>query len=489
MKEQIKLYKGLLEVTSIWEDRLVIAELLEGSCTRKEVVDQLNKAGINHGILDKGVEKLALGQRGQIPVAMASVEEELGKFSYNFEALAVVPRVQDILTGQGYRYKNYLQVVRPDSDLVRIEKNPCTVLKYPDGRQRTLDDIKHELLFYFAGTNTTYDINKRSIISTIGGSATRNPFGMVNVFPIRKMKSVGSIHGTLNDDKAYYITGDVHSESEIISPSNIRVNGLVRSSNLTAEGSICSEIGFDNIQRKDMGSVKAGKDIHATAIRSYNVWAGRDIFCYGSIDESIVQARNNIIAPGINASEIRLGGNLYVNDINEYSKIYLGSDFVKDTQLKELKSFHIQHKNRLKDLEEKLNVLGRKIEYGQKGIISHLQRLQRISRGQIRPDAMLQRLYNGQKADLLEYKQGLNLYKQLVFKIIQERVHLAYYRKENKTVEDPKIYVYGTIAAGTTITTPNQVFKLTTRRSSVIIRLNEQRGGIQFIDMKKMNAS
>ncbi len=485
MKQTIKLESGTLELSPLWKGRLIIGALSGTVKSDAELYQALRRAGIRYGYLKECIPLLRKNNQAQVPLALASVTDTPGRYRYLFEKASKDSLAREIISHRRIPSEAALQMVSGNQSLTSMELPPQSVLQLPDGTRKEIEQYDAKYQCYFAGDNTRYSDNLNALTASIDGSAAKNAFGEISVYPLKKLKSIGNIHGIVSGDFAYEIEADVHSASQIESPSNILIHGMVHSSEVTAGGQVYCLSGFDNMQKKDLGSVTAGHLIVTNSLRSYLAWSAASIFVLSNISSSIVHAYDSVYCPLISGSEIRVRNQLITNNVKDNSKIYIGDKFIKNPALKERHSFYYQHQNSINDLQNKLDMLIGKIEQDKQNIIQQLGKLRQLGKTDLKSDILLSRLGNNQKIQLKEFEDKLESYRRLIIKTNRERFQLLYHEHENELNRQPCIMVYGAIAAGTTIAAPNQILKLKNEHRRVKIELDPLKGTLSFSELDK----
>jgi len=72
-RQDLDLLDGVLRLTRLRDDRLILAELIDSSIGKDDILTTIRQAGIRHGLIDSGIDLLSKGQKGQVPLARAEV--------------------------------------------------------------------------------------------------------------------------------------------------------------------------------------------------------------------------------------------------------------------------------------------------------------------------------------------------------------------------------------------------------------------------------
>lgn len=480
MKKVITLNNGSLEVIELWDKKLLLGEILDGYTTRDELKAVLAGEGYSYGLLEKCIELLEKGYVGQIPVALAYLEDEAGKLWYHFEKAVNNDIFLKWLKAGKVDELNLLYPVKKDDRLVSLSQPPINLLRYPNGGKEILKELSERSISLYIGENTALDSTSNSLIAKIAGSAHRNIYGVVSAYPIKSFKSIGKIHGKIRYENALEIEDDIKRESNVVLPSNLLVRGMIRSAFVKVEGNIQSGIGFDNSNKTKNASISAGQSIFTTMIRSYDVWAGMYIIVRNTIENSNVQCMDTIFAPCISKSEIRVANKLYVRDITYSSQIYLGPYYVKDPELKSFKNYHLQHEKRLEDLGRQIEEQIRILEGERLKVNSRINRLNSVSKDSISSDLPLKRFYHNLKHKLDQVISQIDDYKKTMYIYEEEKLQLSFYDSHLHNENNPEIIVFGKLSSGTVIIAPNQKLKIGNQLSQVSIKLDKKSGALKI---------
>ena len=477
---QTNLKNGVLSLILLRKGKLVIGKYKGHKTNVYELQKALKSVGITHGYLNNSISLIASGTAGQIPLAQAYIADEPGQLHYHFEKRWTKMEIMRLLQMGKFETVDLKQQVSKDDLLVSLTKAPTSILRYPDGRKENLNDLGISDLHFYSGRNVRISDKNKAIYANLNGLAFRDAFGVVSVAPVLIFKSIGKVHGHVSYDESLLVENDVRSGANIDSSANLFIGGVARSAKMEAAGTITVSFGLDNADRSELGQIGAGQSVFASTIRNYKIRAGTYILVKTTIDSSNIQCLNTVIAPKINASEIRVGNKLYAHTITGNTRVYLGPYFIKDAQYNKIKNFHAQHQRRLIDLKNEATILRDKIEHGKKNALIHLKKLKTVSPDSIPGDVLLNRYYTNLHSDLVKLDSAINKYERQINLISQERMRLAYY--ERQFIEDgsAEVICTGAIAAGTVISAPNHTMKLNSQRQNVSIKLDSASGKLEL---------
>lgn len=485
MKKIIKLKNGVLELTILRDGTLIFAETKRGYIADKELKIALNEAGYSYGLLENSINELERGKNGQILLATAYAQNEAaGIWSHSGE-IPDKNKIIEILETEQFNFTEISFRVKKDERLQTITSTPKTMLRYPDGRKKLLKELGIESVSKLCGPNTHLGIQSKSIVSDIDGSLHISIYGIVSVYPERTYGSIGKIHKKMNESNAFIVERDVTPEAYIETPSNLEVQGFIKSSIIDVGGNIVCHYGIDNPRDLDTSSVVAGQSIFTTIINKYPVWSGSVVIATKRIENSSVRCLDTIATPLISGSEIYVGNKLYVKDIVNGSEIFLGNNFVENEELHSRKSYNVQHKKRLIDIENSIIAEQSFLESSRSKVVSQIKKLRKLSPDNFGSDMILNRFYNsiseGNKKiekKLDDYESALQLYE-------KERLELSFFEQQLQNESQPEIYVLGRIEPGVVINAPNQILNVNEEYKNVSIKLDMTRGILNIQPLKK----
>ncbi len=475
---EIQLEHGTLKLIPLMGGKLILAEKINGTTTKGEVLASLKKVGITQGILSECITLLPREDIQQMPVARAYYQDEPPKFEVHFGPKIKEQVIGDILEGKSIDLIDDRLLVKKDFRLVSLTKPFRTILRFPDGKSLEKSELDFRNLSVFAGTNTK--ARDDAIYAAAEGSAFLSKWGVVHVHPVLTIKGLGEIHGRVDDQIAVKVQEDIHAHSALESPSNIFVLGMIHSSYIQAAGYVQALDGIDNTKRSDNSRIISGKSIFTSYVKNYRLIAKEKILVYGGIHQSIVISHDEVISNFIESSEIRVRNRLLTNHIRGNTRIYLGAAFFRDEAFKQ-RILHNQQKERqLSQKEFLIEEMRDRLEREKIGILKYLARLREEGKDKIFIDSTLTRLYNALKGSLVKLQIEIKDYERQLAEYFTQKMLLSYYIRESSFDESPQIRVLGKIDAGVIITAPNQVVKLTNPLEDVTIILDRYSGKIHF---------
>lgn len=476
MKKIIKLQNGAIELTILRDGSLLLAEIKRGYVNEKELLIDLHKSGFGYGLIDKSLKLLDQGHKGQILLATAFIQNEPAgvwthsTLDFSFE------NILEIVKTESFDLKSISFSVKEEERIVTITSTPKTILRYPDGRKKQLEDLGIEAANKLCGDNVQLNSETKSILSQIEGSLNRSIYGVISVYPEKKLRSIGKVHGKVKEKQSLLIEQDVLDDSYIDIPSNLIVKGFIKSSIVEVEGNIVSHLGIENSSTRDFASIKAGQSIYTTHLTNYPVWAGSQIIVNKKIENCTIQCLDTIASPVISDCNVFVGNKLVVKDIINESEIFLSNKYVENDELTSRKSYHNQHEKRMIDLENTITAEKTQIEVNRIKVITQIKKLRKTSENSYNSDLVLNRFFESISDGYKKLDKSINDYASTLDLFEKERLELSFFEQQLHHDTNPEIIVFGRIEPGTVITAPNQTLNINEELTQVSIKLDKVRG-------------
>ncbi|KAA3617651.1 MAG: DUF342 domain-containing protein [Calditrichaeota bacterium] len=478
-KKRIELNNGLLLATELWDGKLILGEIRYGTAKKSEMRPAMLKKGYRFGLLDSSFDLLESGQKGQVPIALAYLDKDPGKPWFHFEDALNDDNFNSWLKSGSFDSIDFSYPVKAGERLLSLSQTPFSYLRHPNGEKQFLAEISDDNIGLYAGENTTLNAQNNAIESEVDGYAHRTIYGTVSVYPLKDVKNIGKMHGRVEFDNALEVEQDIRSESIVTLPSNLMVNGLIRSANIRVGGNITCHFGFDNMQKLEMARIYAGQSIFTNQIIGYPVWAGMYVIVQQSIERSTIQCMNSLVSPLISASEIRVGSKIYTRNIDKSSQIFLGPNYVVDPNLKNIKNYHKQHERKLFDLYLDLEDQQRELEFTKKKALGHLAKLNKMAKASISSDVLLNRFFVNMQDLHEKYNATLEKCDRTLSIFEDEKKQLSFYETHTRDDKNPEIIVTGKISSGCVIHAPHQTLRIRESLNHVSIRLVEENGTLE----------
>jgi len=485
LKKRLNLRSGLLEVTELWDGKILLGELRYGQALKTELRDAIYIAGYHYGILDSSLDMLEKGHHGQIPIALTSIEEDPGKVRFHFEDSLNDGNINSWIKSGNFSSVNFLYPVNKGDKLLSIIESPYRFIRYPTGQKKVVGNLSDGNISTYCGENTGVDVLENVIVSESDGYAHRTIYGQVSVYTGRTLKNIGKMHGDVEFDNCLIVEQDIRSRSSVTLPSNLKVCGLIRSALVHVAGNIHSEFGMDNSEKVDSAKIYAGQSIMTSYISHYSVWAGTYIVAQKSISYSEVHCMNSLVSPVISGSEIYVGGRLFVRDVIKGSQIYLGPEYVVDPGLKRIKNYNRQHEKKLFDLFMRLEEHQREIEFAKKKAMGHLAKLRRFSNASISSDMLLNRFYKNMRTSLDKLKNEILQCEKALQVFEDEKRQLVFYDAHANDRIESEIIITGKIESGCAIYASHQTFRVHETLEHISVKLNMINGTLSIAPIEQ----
>ncbi len=453
---RIDLDDGTLELILLNNGQLVLGKYSGKPTSQAKLTKALKQLGITYGYIDKSLKIISNGSFVQMPVAQASIMDEPGKLTFPFQKKRTLDDYKNIALS-GRPFSDSLSVfVQKNQELVKLVSNPHRVLKLPNGKSEILEELTGQDLSHFSGENTYIDKKRSMVLSKIDGVAYKDQYGMVAVYPQTEVKSIGKAHGKIYYEAALFVKADIRSESNVETLSDIFVNGMIRSSQVSAAGNVHAKFGLDNHNQKENSIVTAGQTVVTSAIRNFTVWAGEDVLASSAIYGSNIKALNVVATPKIKDSEIRAGGKIFTRNVEGKCRFFLGAFYVKDTDQKNVFRYIAQHKKRLDDLDNEIYYLTERLNHDKVNIVNQINKLKRLNGGFNSDDLYIKRFYNNQVEGLIQLKKKIKQYEEQIHVVESDQMRLSYYENQFIEREPATLFVEGNLPAGTIINAPGE---------------------------------
>lgn len=461
-RQDLDLPDSVLRLTRIRDDRLILAELIDSSIGKDDILTTIRQAGIRHGFIDSGIDLLSKGQKGQVPLARAEVMDLPARTS---NVGLELPMINEVAVSGRFELLEEVDVsfpVKAGDILLTIDDPPKTIIRYPDGQERILREHKSVDPKVFLGENTSVNKNGNAIVTDIDGLAHTTVYGSVSVYPSEKTFSVGGTHGNIRQQSAFVVEQNVGDGAQVETVSSLVVQGAVHGAYLQAAGNIQIASTAGNSASNHEVKIIAGQSLRCLTLEDTPVWAGSHVIVAQGMVRCDIECLDTVITPMISASNVTVGNRLIVRDVEGQSMIKMGNGHIADQRQRDKEATHNQHSIRYSDLEQGLyehrSVYGKTRENLVRQIEVLRNRSINSSQKQ-KAKQMVIRLFNSMSESLEIYKKDLDEYISAAEKMDQEQVALDYYQLKLNSFNDPHILVFGTMETGTLIEGP--VDKLT----------------------------
>jgi len=484
LKKSVTLETGILEIVTLWNGQLVLAELIGSKTPHAEISRVLRENGIIFGQLEENISKLANGYNGQIPVARADVYNAPGAPWFHFEESINTKIFNKWLQEGSVGEIDLTYRVEKDERLVTLSAPPKLVLKYPSGRVKVLQELDIESIHYYAGENISRGMHKQSLVAEIDGYAHRNLYGVVSVHPMKEINKIGKMHGEMNIDNALRVKEDVQHGSVIDVGSNLHVQGIIRSSRIKVKGNLQCEYGIEGSEDEKLPEIYVGQSLLSSGISRYRIWTGINLISKTSINRSEIECMDSVFTGNVVDSFMKVGNRLYVYGDIKNSTIYLGYSFVIDPEIKYQKQLFVQKRKGLEDLLQALTHQKNELDRKRKLTIEHLNKLKNSQFEGFNADALLNMQFRAMKTSLQQleakvrdFQEELDLYRKLsmVMSVDETNPYVRY---------EPEIVVKGKISDDVKIYGPNGPYNFDQELENVVLKLDKSSGTFEALPLK-----
>lgn len=490
-RQKLDMPGGILRLTSLYKNRLILAELADGPASKDEILTAVGKAGIRHGLIDSSVDLLSKGQEGQVPLARA---EGIDLPAHISNVGLDLPVVEDVAGSGRFELLEKADVsfpVKAGEALLSMGTPPKAIIRYPDGQERLLREHKSIDLALFSGENASVNDEGNAVVTGIDGLAHRTVYGSVAVYGSEEASGVGSAHGEQLKESAFIVEQDISDGSHVETVSNLVVQGAIHGAYLKAAGNIQIVFTADNPTRNRDAKLLAGQSLRSQSLENTPVWAGSHVVSIHGIISCDVQCMDTVITPTISRSKITVGNRLIVQDVTENTRIKMGARFVTYPDLAAREAVRSQHNKRFSSLED--SMLQHRLAYNKTrgSLVRQIEKLRdpKVASSQKqRAKQMIIRLINSMNESLEACKKDFGEYVTTAKEIAREQVALDYYRLRLNSFDDPHILVFGTMEAGTLIEGPADTLILKEPISMGRIGVDQFTGKLVFSDLNPETA-
>ena len=270
----------------------------EPPVTMDEVMAEIDKSGVVHGIDEEAIRRVVNTEDYNNPTTIASgdrpIKGDNAKFEYHFDtSLKHTPKEDD--EGRiDYRDINFIQNV--DKDAILVSKIPPT--DGTPGKSVTGKEIKGPSgrdIPFNKGTNTVVSDDGLKLIATASGAIVYI-HGKVAVNDLTIINSdLDHTVGNIECKGSVRITGNVKAGFTLKIEGDLEVNGHVEDSTIEVKGNIIVKGGFFG---KGDGVMSAGGDITIKYAEGQRITSEGSILVGGEIINCNVFAKNKILVKG-----------------------------------------------------------------------------------------------------------------------------------------------------------------------------------------------
>ena len=488
-RKRIELKRGLLELCFLRDDRLVLGSVNGGFTTTGELISKLCSNGILYGLQEENLNILARGFQHQVPVAIAAEELESAitekKFAFDLD----VDQIRHALDNPNRIEIDCFPLVEENDLLMRINRFPRLVLRYPDGQKAFLEELPKSSINRLLGNNTRKSENGDEIVSAIDGSTHTSLSGVVSVHPIKEFNNVTRMHKRIYDKNALKIKQDVQGGSYINIPSNMTVNGMIRSSVVETGGSIHVEYGIDNPLSMKSASVYADQHIHCPSIFDSHVTANGYLICTQQIRKSQVYSLNTMLCPLITDSQVYIGNRLFVKDLVKNSTVYMGIDSFEHNALWRKKQQYQQYIKDTADIMGLLSHSHHQLEINKWKAHNRIKNQVNLMVSNSDLSDSIQRFYKTILNINSKMEEKIELFKKSIVRLESERLGIALIEGELPSSNHPEVIVYGNLEKGVTFSSKTRRYKVEKSLTAVKVTLDPYLDEITITEIENPEAA
>ena len=447
---------------------------LAGLDGRAELRLAITEAGYPRNIMPKSLEALENGHREQIPVAVATEKAEASKVWRHFEKIISRHWAIEKVSTRREGDIDFSGRVQTGDRLLTITSSPQIMLQYPDGRKMPIRRIntQPEHIDRIVGKNTRRGDKANSIIAAI--------YGIISVYPVIAFRNVAKLNREFGERSAVEVEHDVLPGATVETPSNLIVNGMIKSAHVSTGGNIHCVMGIDNNIKTKTAVVQAGQNVYTRSIQNYDVWVGGNLVVDQTVTGSKIRCLRQMVVPEIASSEILVGHRLFADTIRKGTAIILGEMTVEARELHQRRSFFLQRAKKLRDLENDLLQDRMMIENSKHRAALLLRRMRRSEKFSQKSDIILARFAGNLEMALERYQKHVGQFKDIVRQHEIERLELAFLEQQLEAERFSEVVVTGTVEAGVVFQGPNGSYTVRKAMAAVTVQFDHLRGAMEF---------
>lgn len=265
--------------------------------TRKEILAELEREGINYGISEKVIDVFMLARQYclNIPVAKGKppvmARDTVIEYFFNTKPLAKPKVLED--GSVDFHELNLFSSVKKGEVLAKLTPHDMG----EQGKNifgTAIMQNKPKIKYLKYGRNISISEDKCTITSEVDGNVTFTDDTVFVTDTYNVAADVDASTGDIEYEGSVVIPGTVKTGFSVKAKGDIQVNGVVEGAVLIAGGNIVIKRG---VQGMGKGSLEAGGDICAQFFESANVYAKGDVIA-GSILHSNVESGGKVVVSG-----------------------------------------------------------------------------------------------------------------------------------------------------------------------------------------------
>ncbi len=341
--------------------------------TKKEIIAELERENICHGIADKVIDVILMARQYCLNIPVAKGDKPVHgtdtriDYKFNTKPLAK-PKVLEDGSVDFHELNLFSRVSEGDVLAVLTPHDMGKSGKDIFGEVVAPNKPKIKVLKY--GRNISISEDKTVITSMVNGNVTLSDDTVFVSDTYTVAADVDASTGDIEYDGSVLIPGTVKTGFTVRAKGDIQVNGVVEGATLIAGGNIVIKRG---VQGMSKGKLVAGGDICAQFFESANVDAKGDVLA-GSILHSNISSGGKVVVSGrkgfIVGGEIICESYVEVNSIGNRMEtqtiVKVGVKPELYEEMKGLVSFVTDINNQIEETSSYLNVYREKVKNGAK---------------------------------------------------------------------------------------------------------------------------
>lgn len=341
--------------------------------SKKDIVDELNFAGIKYGIIERIVDVLVATPVFCHDIVVAKgkpvVEGTDARIEYHFETQ---PLAKPKLNEDGTVDFHQLNI------FTRVEKDQLLATLIPEvAGEEGIDVLGNRILPHKirkavlkCGRNIRLSDDRLQMFSDVNGDVKLEGDTVFVSDSFTVPADVDASTGDIIYEGNVIVNGNVRTGFTIRAKGDIQVKGVVEGANLYSDGNIVLSRGIQGMNR---GRLEAKGDIVTKFIESATVKAGGNVRS-GSILHSQIEAGDTILCEG--KKSFVIGGNLNAlnlidiktmgNQMGTITNVKLGMDLAVLDHLKEMEQEFKANAETIEKCNQVLILFKKRLESGQK---------------------------------------------------------------------------------------------------------------------------
>jgi hypothetical protein len=306
----------------------------EDAVSVEEVMEEVERAGLVHGVNEDLVKKLVVEENYNNPTTIAEgtrpIKGENSQFTYHFDTSNKHTPKEDEDGRIDYKDISFIQNI--DKGAVMVTKTPPT--EGEPGKTVTGKDVKAPVgrdIPFNKGANTHVSEDGLTLFASASGAIVYL-HGKVSVNDLTIINGdVDYSVGNINCKGSVRVCGDIKAGFNLTIDGDLEVNGHVEDCSIDVGGNISVKSGFFG---KGEGRMQAGGDVTLKYVEGQKVISGGNIYVGGEIINCNLTAKDKVIVRGrkgkIVGGDIKAGREIRASvlgaDVGTATHLYAGYD-------------------------------------------------------------------------------------------------------------------------------------------------------------------